>query len=99
MDDHGLIFPNNEKVIYISRIATLEEARGKGVGTQLLKYIIEYLKSNELYDYIYWRTNLEGSIVSRIAKKMASIHWKKIIKYILKLVSLKELIKTYQILI
>ena len=67
--EHGIIFPNNDQIAYISGMATLMEARGKGISTQLFEYTMDYFKSLQAIDYVYLRTNLEGSMSSGIAKK------------------------------
>ena len=68
-ESHGIIFPNNDNIAYISGMATLEKARGMGIGTQLFEYVMNYFKEKEIYDYVYLRTNLYGSMSSGIAKK------------------------------
>ena len=68
-ESHGIIFPNNDNIAYISGMATLEKARGMGIGTQLFEYVMNYFKEKEVYDYVYLRTNLYGSMSSGIAKK------------------------------
>ncbi|MEG1048655.1 MAG: GNAT family N-acetyltransferase [Bacilli bacterium] len=67
--EHGIIFPDFNKVSYISGMATLEKARGKGVGTDLMEYTLDNFKNEKNYDYTYLRTNLIGSMSSGIAKK------------------------------
>lgn len=67
--EHPIVFPNNERVLYVSDIAVLENARGKGIGSLLLKNTIDMASENNLYDYIYLRTNLEGSMSEGLSKK------------------------------
>lgn len=62
-------FPNDDKVAYISGIATLKEARGHGVGTLLMEHTIEHLKQLQTIDYLYLRTNLYNSMSEGIAYK------------------------------
>lgn len=51
--------------IYLSDIAVLEEYRCQGIGTILLDYLIDFGYINN-FDTIYFRTNLEGSMVANL---------------------------------
>ena len=67
--NHPLEFDNPEKVMYISDIAVLEKFRGKGCGSELAKYSIDFTKSLNKYELMYLRTNLVGSMSEGIFKK------------------------------
>lgn len=68
-ESHDIIFPNNDNIAYISGMATLEKARGMGIGTQLFEYAMNYFKEKAIYDYVYLRTSLYAFMSSGIAKK------------------------------
>lgn len=62
-------FPDDEKILYLSDVAVLEDYRYNGVGTELMKKVVRYAKKYE-YDRIYMRTNKEGSMSKSIAMKL-----------------------------
>ena len=54
--------------IYLSDIVVLENARCRGIGSNMFDYLIDYANS-ENYESIYFRTNLTGSMSESIGQK------------------------------
>ena len=69
LKEHPLVFPNSERVLYVSDIAVINESRGKGIGSLLLRNTVELALESNMYDYIYLRTNLTGSMSEGLSKK------------------------------
>lgn len=53
--------------LYISDVVVLEQYRKQGIGNSLFDFVMDYAKTK--YDYIYLRTNLEGSMIEPLAVK------------------------------
>lgn len=66
-DKHPVKFIEPKNVLYISDIAVVKEARGKGYAKDLVRNLMLSL-NNVLtqYDYAYLRTNLKGSMSERL---------------------------------
>lgn len=65
-DYHPVTFSDPERVMYISDIAMLKEYRGNGFAKRLADFSIDYTNDLNRYDYMYLRTNLEGSMSEKI---------------------------------
>lgn len=65
---HPVEYGGEDKVMYLSDVATLFEYRKQGIGTHLFKHAIRHCKVLG-YDYIYLRTNEKNSMSYGIAKK------------------------------
>lgn len=67
---HPVTFEDPSKAIYISDLAVLHEYRGKGVGSELAEIALmkAYMKNN--INWLYLRTNLEGSMSENIFSKL-----------------------------
>ena len=63
----GLPYESWRSFIYLSDIVVVGEYRGQGIGSKLMDYSLEYFKSE--YDYMYFRTNVVGSMSEGIAVK------------------------------
>ena len=70
LGEHPVYYDKKYKVMYLSDVATLEEYRNRGIGTQMFQKFLEYSIEHD-YDYVYLRTNfhLEESMSAGIAKK------------------------------
>lgn len=53
--NHPIHYDHPNKVVYLSDVTVLEEYRGQGIGTELMKYAIEIAK-HEGYEVMYMRT-------------------------------------------
>lgn len=61
--EHPVKYEHPEKVAYLSDLTVLEEHRGKGIGTLLMKYAIQQIKE-EGYEMVYMRTLQPGESMS-----------------------------------
>lgn len=61
--NHPILYEHPENVAYLSDVTVLEEHRGKGIGTLLMKYAMEKAKE-EGYDTMYMRTLQPGQSMS-----------------------------------
>lgn len=68
--EHPVFYSSDEKVMYLSDIATLDEYRGKGIATQLFHFALRHTMVLR-YDCIYLRTNFDEkeSMSASIARK------------------------------
>lgn len=69
-DRHPVHYDNPEKTAYLADITVLQEFRGKGIGTELMKYAIEVMKEDG-YERVYMKTLEIGKSMSyNIAVKL-----------------------------
>ena len=70
LGEHPVYYDDKYKVMYLSDVATLEEYRNRGIGTQMFQKFLEYSIQHD-YDYVYLRTNFhrEESMSAGIARK------------------------------
>ena len=61
--DHPIKYEHPEKVVYLSDVAVLDEYRGKGLGTMLMKYALDRAKE-EGYEIACMRTLQPGESMS-----------------------------------
>ena len=61
--EHPILYEHPENVAYLSDVTVLEEHRGKGIGTLLMKYAMKKAKE-EGYDTMYMRTLQPGQSMS-----------------------------------
>ena len=66
---HPLEFKNRDKTIYISDIVVLNDYRGKGYGSKLVEFLLDYIKVYNYYNEVYLRTNLNNSMSEGIFVK------------------------------
>ena len=69
VDEHNIVLPENKKIGYLADIAVLNEYRKRGIGTEMFTYVVNKLIS-EKYDYLYFRTVINGSMSEGIGKKL-----------------------------
>ena len=50
---YGLDRPDGRKMFYIHAVDVIEDYQSKGIGTRLMKYVLDYIKSENKY-YKFW---------------------------------------------
>lgn len=66
-NEHPVHFDHQSKVLYISDIAVLPGSRRQGIGSQLMKYALDYA-SKEKYTFAYLRINENNPMAYGIAE-------------------------------
>lgn len=67
--EHPVRFECPDRIMYVSDLAVIEDYRGKGIATKLLRFAIDYTILLNYYNAMYARTNLEGSMSEGILLK------------------------------
>ena len=62
-DKHPVHYSNPQKTAYFADLTVLKEYRGKGIGTELMKYALEIMKK-EGYERVYMKTLEIGKSMS-----------------------------------
>lgn len=71
--EHPVLYEHPEKVVYFSDITVLNEYRGKGIGTELMQFMIDECKKKDV-EVIYMRTLPIGQSMSyNIAVKLGFV--------------------------
>lgn len=58
---YGMLRPDGRKMFYIHSVDVLPEYQSKGIGTKLMEYTLEYIKSEQKY-YKYFVLTEENNI-------------------------------------
>ena len=58
---YGMLRPDGRKMFYIHSVDVLSEYQSKGIGTKLMEYTLEYIKSENKY-YKYFVLTEENNI-------------------------------------
>ena len=58
---YGMLRPDGRKMFYIHSVDVLPEYQSKGIGTKLMEYTLEYIKSEKQY-YKYFVLTEENNI-------------------------------------
>ena len=62
-DGHPVHYENPQKIAYFADLTVLQEYRGKGIGTELMKYALKVMKE-EGYERVYMKTLEVGKSMS-----------------------------------
>ena len=62
-DRHPVHYDNPSKVAYLADLTVLQEYRGNGIGTELMKYVLKVMK-DEGYERVYMKTLEVGKSMS-----------------------------------
>lgn len=68
---YGLYRPDNKNMFYIHSVDVIDEYQGKGIGTQLIEFVLSYIKDENKY-YKYWvLADIDNIRANRLYQKYA----------------------------